>query len=47
MVDFLLYLIAFICFLLAAWGVAVSRLNLLAVGLAAWVLVPLIHAWPG
>lgn len=40
---FLLYLIAFICFVLAALGVA-ARLNLVAVGLAAWVLVLLVRA---
>jgi len=47
MLDFLLYLVAFVCFLLVAFGVGPARVNLLAVGLAAWVLVPLIHAWPG
>ena len=44
--EFLLYLIALVCFALAAFGVA-ARINLVAAGLAAWVLVPLIHAWPG
>lgn len=44
--EFLLYLIAFVCFVLAAIDVK-ARVNLIAVGLAAWVLVPLIHAWPG
>lgn len=44
---FLLYLVAFLCFLAAAFGVASSRVNLVAAGLAAWVLVPLVHAWPG
>ena len=47
MLDFLLYLVAFVCFLLVVFGVGPARVNLLAVGLAAWVLVPLIHAWPG
>jgi hypothetical protein len=41
--EVLLYLIAFLCFLAGAWGVA-SRINLIAAGLAAWVLVPLGHA---
>jgi hypothetical protein len=39
----LLYLIAFLCFLAAAWGVT-SRINLIGAGLAAWVLVPLGNA---
>lgn len=48
MLDFLLYLIAFLCFLVAAFAHdRVSRVNLVAAGLAAWVLVPLHHAWPG
>jgi hypothetical protein len=37
-----LYIAAFICFVLATLGVAVRRVNLLALGLALWVLVPLI-----
>jgi hypothetical protein len=45
--EFLLYLIAFICFVLLAFGVEVRRVSLLGVGLGAWVLVPLIRAWPG
>ena len=48
MLDFLLYLVAFILFLLAAFAHdRVSRVNLVALGLASWVLVPLINAWPG
>jgi hypothetical protein len=47
MLEFLLYLIAFLCFLAVAAGISPARVNLLGVGLAAWVLVPLIHAWPG
>jgi hypothetical protein len=47
MLEFLLYLIAFVCFVLVAFGVGPARVNLLGVGLGAWVLVPLIHAWPG
>lgn len=43
MLDLILYLIAAICFGLAAFGVA-ARVNLLALGLLAWVLVPLLHA---
>jgi hypothetical protein len=47
MLEFLLYLIAFLCFLAVAAGVSPARVNLLGVGLGAWVLVPLIKAWPG
>jgi hypothetical protein len=44
---FLCYLIAFVCFVLAAFAHdRVPRVNLVAVGLAAWVLVPLTAAWP-
>jgi hypothetical protein len=45
MLAFLLYLIAFICFVLAALGVG-TRVNLLAAGLACWVLTAVIAAWP-
>ena len=48
--EFILYLAAFILFLLAAFAHArpwATRVNLIALGLAAWVLVPLHHAWPG
>lgn len=45
---FLLYALAFLLFviefILTAAGVPHARLSLLAAGLAAWVLVPLIHA---
>ena len=44
-VNFLLYLIGFICFVLAALGV-LARVNLIAVGLACWILVSVIAAWP-
>jgi hypothetical protein len=48
MLDFLLYLVALVCFLLAAFAHdRVSRVNLVALGLAAWVLVLVIRAWPG
>ena len=33
----ILLIVALICFVLAAVGVAVSRLNLIALGLACWV----------
>lgn len=37
-VELVLLIIAFICFLLATFGVALGRLNLIALGLALWVL---------
>lgn len=43
MLDIVLYLIAAILFALTAFGVR-TRVNLLALGLLAWVLVPLLHA---
>lgn len=45
-VTLLLLIIAFVCFLLAAFAhraAAVTRVNLVAAGLAAWVLVPLLE----
>ena len=41
-IHVLLYAIAAVCFLLAAIGVATSRVNLIALGLLAWVLVYLV-----
>ncbi|HKA75339.1 MAG TPA: hypothetical protein VKE26_26285 [Xanthobacteraceae bacterium] len=38
MLDLILLVFAFVCFVLAAVGVPAPRVNLLAVGLAAWVL---------
>lgn len=40
-VHLLLAIIAFVCFCLAAFGVA-SRVNLIAVGLAVWLLSTLV-----
>lgn len=46
---FLCYAVAFVLFLIAAfvhdrpWT---ARVNLIALGLAAWILVPLVNAWP-
>lgn len=40
---FLCYLVALLCFILAALGVA-ARVNLVAAGLAAWVLLLLVRA---
>lgn len=41
----LLLIAGLVCFLIAAVGVA-SRVNLLALGLAFWILVPIIQAFP-
>ena len=38
MLPLLLLIIAFACFVAAATGFAVGRVNLMAAGLAAWVL---------
>lgn len=49
-VDLLLYVVAFVLLVLAALGVPSPRVSLLALGLAAWVLVPLldtVHAIGG
>jgi hypothetical protein len=42
---FLVYLAAFLCFLLAAFGARASwvgRLNLIGLGLALWIFIPLV-----
>jgi hypothetical protein len=41
-VTLILYIIAAICFALAAFGIVASRVNFVALGLFAWVLVPLL-----
>jgi hypothetical protein len=46
MLTFILLLAGFVCFVLAAIPVAVPRINLVALGLALWILVALIGAWP-
>lgn len=45
-IIFVLLVAAFICFVLAAFGVAATRINLVALGLACWVLTAVITAWP-
>jgi hypothetical protein len=37
-IDLILLVLAFVCFMLAAFQVPAPRVNLLALGLAAWVL---------
>lgn len=41
---FLCFLVALLCFLAAAFAADRTRVNLVALGLAAWVLVPLFAA---
>jgi hypothetical protein len=40
----LLFVVGAVCFGLAAFGVVVSRVNLMALGLLMWILVPLLEA---
>jgi hypothetical protein len=45
--EFILYLAAFLCFLLAAFSVGgawAARVNLIALGLAIWIFIPLVSA---
>ena len=45
--EFILYLAAFACFLLAAFSVRApwaGRINLIGLGLAFWVFIPLVAA---
>lgn len=42
--SIILLVLGFVLFLLAALGVRHDRVDLIALGLAAWILVPLIHA---
>lgn len=44
LLELICYLVAFILFILAGVGVTVSRVNLIALGLAAFVLPFLAHA---
>ena len=41
-IDTILYVVAFVCFVLAAFGVTVNKVNLIGAGLAAWVLTLLV-----
>lgn len=41
----ILLIVAFVCFVLTALGIAVARINLVGLGLACWVLVSLIKAF--
>lgn len=42
--QFICFLIGFVCFVLAAAGVAHPRINFIGAGLAAWIFVPLVLA---
>ena len=41
-VDLLLYILALVCFVAAAVGAPTARFNLVAVGLALWVLTNIV-----
>jgi hypothetical protein len=41
--DFVCLLTGFVLFLLAGFNVAHPRVNFVGLGLAAWILVPLVH----
>lgn len=41
--DLILLLVGAVCFALAAAGALSARVNLVALGLTAWICVPLIH----
>ena len=47
MLTFILLLAGFILFALATFGVPGGRINLVAAGLACWILTALIGAYPG
>lgn len=41
-IDLILWIVAAVCFILAAFGVGIGKVNLVALGLAAWVLTNII-----
>ena len=41
-IDLILWIVAAVCFFLAAFGVAAGKVNLVALGLAAWVLTNIV-----
>lgn len=41
-IDLILYIVAAVCFGLAAFGVVAGKVNLIALGLFAWVLTAII-----
>lgn len=47
MLAVIFFLLAVICFVLAAVGVATNRINLVAAGLACFAVPFLVQAWPG
>lgn len=47
MLAVIFFLLALICFALAAFGVAPARVNLVAAGLACFTVPFLVQAWPG
>lgn len=47
MITLLLLIAALVCFLIGAAGVAVGRVNMIALGLAFWVATLILAAVPG
>lgn len=47
MLAVIFFLLALICFALAAAGVATNKINLVAAGLACFTIPFLVQAWPG
>lgn len=39
-------ILGLLCFLGAAFGVAITRVNLVALGLAFWIFTVLVNTWP-
>ena len=46
MISLILLIVALVLFTLAGFNVAAPRVNLLAFGLAAWVLAEIVGSWP-
>lgn len=47
MLAIIFFLLALICFVLAAVGISTNRINLIAAGLACFTVPFLVQAWPG
>lgn len=42
----ILLIVGFVCFLVAAFNLVAARVNLVALGLACWILTAIIDTWP-
>lgn len=47
MLGVIFFLLALICFALAAVGISTNRINILAAGFACFTVPFLVQAWPG